>query len=283
MKFNFFIIGLGQIGSSLAVAFKKSGVARKVFGNDICWKDYYKEIIDEYFDNKEEGVKKADIIILSTPPRKIIELINEIAPSLNPQKILMDTGSTKFKILEEMRKYPGKILIGGHPMAGSVKEGKNAINGDLFKGKPFFISFPNEKSRKGEKIVKEILERIGGIPVEVDGKTHDFYVSITSHFPYLLSLLLYSLFLEHSSKNKEIENFTSTGFLWTTRLCLTNPSVGEDIVLTNKENILNQIERTISILEKLKEGIVREEISDFIKEINNEIKKRRKFYENFLE
>lgn len=283
MKFNFFIIGLGQIGSSLALAFKKSGVARKVFGNDIYLKDYYKDLIDEYFDNREEGVSKTDIIILSTPPRKIIELINEISPLLNSKQILIDTGSTKFEILEEMRKYPEKILIGGHPMAGSVKDEKDAINGDLFKNKPFFISFPTDHSRKGESIVKDIIKRIGGIPVEVDGKTHDFYVSITSHLPYLLSLSLFSIFQEFSSKNKEIEDFASTGFLFATRLCLTNPSIGEDIILTNKKNILNQIERTISILEKLKEKISREEISDFIKEINNEIKKRRKFYENVLE
>ncbi len=280
MKFNFFIVGLGQIGCSLALALKKAKTAGKILGKDLYKRKFYSEIIDEYVDETKEGVERSDIIILSTPVKKIISLIREIAPMMNGGKILLDTGSTKKEILKEMKKFPEKIIIGGHPMAGNIKKGKNAITENLFSGKPFFISFPNESSRKGRKIIEEILRSIGAIPLEVDGEEHDLYTSIVSHLPYVISLTLYSVFLNFYRKDKKIENFISTGFLGATRLALTDSQVAEDILITNKLNIISQIDTIINKLEEVKNRIEKETLKDFIFEIKKDIEKRRRFYED---
>jgi len=181
-----------------------------------------------------------------------------------------------------MKRFPDKIIIGGHPMAGSVKKGKNAFNGNLFSSKLFFLSFPHKNSRKGEEIVKEIIKSIGAIPFEIDEDTHDFYVSIVSHLPYILSLSLFSIYLDLYKKDREIDDFVSTGFLGATRLALTNPLVGEDIIITNRDHIIKHIERIILELEKAKKKIKRGEISKFIHKINQEAEKRRKIYENVM-
>lgn len=280
MSFNFFIVGLGQIGCSLALALKKAKVAGKILGKDLYKRKLYSKIIDEYVHEIKEGVERADIIIISTPVKKIISFLREIAPLMNGKKILLDTGSTKKEVLNEMKKFPEKIIIGGHPMAGTIKKGKNAIRENLFWRKPFFISFPNESSIKGRKTIKKIIKDIGAIPLEVDGGKHDLYTSIVSHLPYALSLALYSVFLDFYRKDKSIENFISTGFLGATRLALTDSQIAEDILITNKFNIISQIDTIIHKLEEIKNRIEKETIADFIFEIKKDIEKRRKLYEN---
>lgn len=280
MSFNFFIVGLGQIGCSLALALKNAKTADKILGKDLYQRKFYSRIIDEYVHKVEEGVEKADIIIISTPVKKIIPLIREIAPLMNGEKILLDTGSTKKEVLNEMKKFPEKIIIGGHPMAGNVKKRKNAIRDTLFQGKPFFISFPNESSIKGKKTIEKIIKSIGAIPLEVDGDKHDLYTSIVSHLPYALSLALYSVFLDFYRKDKSIENFISTGFLGATRLVLTNAKIAEDILITNKFNIVPRIDTIIHKLEEIKNRIEKENIKDFINEVKKDSEKRRKVYEN---
>jgi prephenate dehydrogenase len=280
MSFNFFIIGLGQIGCSLALALKKAKTARRILGKDLYKRKFYHKIIDEYVDEIKEGVERADIIIISTPVKKIISLIREIAPIMNGKKILLDTGSTKKEVLNEMRKFPEKIIIGGHPMAGTIKKGKKAISEKLFSGKPFFISFPNENSKKGRKIIEGIIKSIEAIPIEVNEEEHDFYTSIVSHIPYAISITLYSIFLDFYRKDKRIENFISTGFLGATRLALTDSQVAEDILITNKFNVISLIDTIIHKLEELKIRIDEEALKDFIFEIKKDIEKRRKLYEN---
>lgn len=281
MKGRFFIVGLGQIGCSLSLALKRRKIADFVMGKDIKKRNFYKNIIDEYVEELEEGVERADIIILATPVLQIIKLINEIAPSLGENKILLDTGSTKKEILKEMLKYPGKILIGGHPMAGNVRRGKEAIDENLFEGKPFFLCFPNENSQRGEKMAKDIVRGIGAIPYKVDPETHDLFTSIVSHLPYVLSVALYSVFQDFQGKEKGIEDFISTGFIGSTRLALTEVKIAEDIILTNKSNIIEQIEIFINKLEDLKNKIEKDEISRFLQSLKEDIEKRRKIYENF--
>lgn len=281
MKLNFFIFGLGQIGSSFSLALKRANISNSILGKDLKRRNYFKGLIDEYVEDWRRGIEKADVVIISTPVMEIIKLVREIAPLLSKDQILLDTGSTKKRILKEMQRYPERILIGGHPMAGSIRRGKDAIDENLFSGKPFFISFPHEYSRKGEEIIKYILRSIGGIPYEIDGELHDLFTSVVSHLPYVLSIALYSVFLDFYKKDKRIENFISSGFIGSTRLALTDSKVARDILITNSSNIVAQIERFISELRKLKKGIEKNDFYNFISEIKKVAEKRRKDYENF--
>lgn len=281
MKVSFFIVGLGQIGSSLSLALKRRKIAHLILGKDIKRRSFYKGIIDEYVEEIEEGVERADIIILSTPAIEIINLIRKIAPFLREDKILLDTGSTKKEILKEMQKHPDKILIGGHPMAGNVRKGKDAIDENLFEGKPFFLCFPNENSKNGGRIIKDIVRGIGAIPYEIDPESHDQFTSVVSHLPYVLSVALYSIFQDFQRKEKRIKDFVSTGFIGSARLALTDLKMAEGIILTNKSNIIEKIEIFIRKLQELKNKIEKNEISKFISTVKKDIEKRRKIYENF--
>jgi len=280
MKYNFYIIGLGQIGCSLALALRKSKVAARIYGKDMQFKKVYSQVLDEYLDNIEAGVKQSDIVILATPIKEIQQLITEIAPILEEKKILLDTGSTKSQIVKEMKKYSKKILIGGHPMAGTVRAGEKAWQADLFSGKPFFLCFPHDYSKQAKPVIEKIIKKIGAVPVEIEPAHHDFLAAITSHLPYIISLILFSIYLKHHRRDRIIDYFISTGFLGTTRLALTPLRVSSDIILTNKNNIIKNIKKVISELNKFLEKIEKNDLTKIIEVINREAEKRRDRYEN---
>lgn len=282
MKYNFFIIGLGQIGGSLALALKKSKIAKKIYGLDCQFKKSYARILDQYLDDLETGVSQSEIIILSTPVREIQNLIKRIAPMMTEKQIMLDTGSTKSEIVKEMKIFPDRLLIAGHPMTGTVRKEKEAWHPDLFSDRPFFLCFPHRFSRKGKSVLKDILGRIGAIPFEIDPDRHDFLAANTSHLPYVISLILLKSFLDFRLQDKGIDRFIATGFLGATRLALTAPPVATDILLTNKNYLLLSIKKVLKELTKFSERIEQDNFSEIIREIYLEAEKRRTLYENAL-
>jgi|YNPBryunderm2012_1023409.scaffolds.fasta_scaffold00244_9 prephenate dehydrogenase len=280
MKSDFFIIGLGQIGGSLALALKKKKIARKVYGLDVRHRPEFSRILDGYVSDLEEGVKKSKVIVLATPLVEIKKFIRKIGPLMEEKQILIDTGSTKREIIQEMNKFSGRSMFGGHPMVGTVKQGPEAWNPELFSEKPFFLCRPRHKiSQESFEKIWKIIEAIGAVPLEISATVHDQYVALTSQLPYFISLALFSLFIKKHRCDKEIENFVATGFLGATRLSLTAPAVGAGMVLTNQDNLVCRIEEFIKEMKCLSGLVKKKGFERKIARIYSEAEKRREFYE----
>ena len=95
------IIGVGLIGGSLGLALKKKNPKFKISGIDkleIIEKAIARGAIDEGTINLENGIKEADIIIIATPVKTIIDLLPRINSFIKKGCIVTDTGSTKGQI-----------------------------------------------------------------------------------------------------------------------------------------------------------------------------------------
>ena len=280
MKADFFIIGLGQMGGSLALAFKKKKIARKVYGLDVEYRLEFGRLLDAYVADLEEGIKKSDVIVLATPLMTIKKFIRKIGPIMEEKQILIDTGSTKREIIKEMKKFSDLSMFGGHPMVGTVKQGTKAWNPELFSGKPFFLCRAGDKvNQESLEKVRKIIEALGAVPIEVSAAAHDRYVALTSQLPYFISLALFSLFLKKARRNKEIEDFIATGFLGATRLSLTTPAVGSGMLLTNQDNVASIAEEFSQELKYLAGLMKKKRLEKKIAQICSEAGKRRELYE----
>jgi len=139
------IVGLGLMGGSLAGALKKRSACREVWGV-ARREETIKEAMRLGFINVgtcdlAEGVEQADLIVLATPVRTILELIPQ-AGSLAPAGcLLMDLGSTKARIVKAMEALPPHLqAVGGHPMCGKEASGIEAAGGDLYEGATFVLT-----------------------------------------------------------------------------------------------------------------------------------------------
>ena len=79
----------------------------------------------------------ADVIVFCTPVNLIAGQVIEAASACRPGELLTDAGSTKAALVRdvEARVPQGTAFVGGHPLAGSEKQGPDYANADLFEGR----------------------------------------------------------------------------------------------------------------------------------------------------
>ena len=91
-----------------------------------------------------EGVREADVVILAAPVLSIVPLYRSLRPYLKPETIVSDVGSTKESICRTIwsEGAGAGLFIGGHPMAGSEREGVLAADPYLFQNAPYVLAPP---------------------------------------------------------------------------------------------------------------------------------------------
>ena len=135
------LVGIGLIGSSIALAVKKHGLAQHIAisTRKSTTLDEAKELGlgDSYSLDACEAVRDADLIILCAPVGAFENIIKTIAPFLKPGAILSDVGSVKGHVQKIIGPLvpEGVHFVPGHPMAGTEYSGPAAGFPSLFEGR----------------------------------------------------------------------------------------------------------------------------------------------------
>jgi prephenate dehydrogenase len=238
---KFAVIGAGQIGGSFALALRRFGLGESI---TVVEKP---ENIDPLlasgiFDcvtvDLGKGIAGADVIFLAVPVPVILDLLPRIAAEMKPSSVLLDAGSTKLAVAECMRRFPRRILVAGHPMAGTERSGFQAADPGLFYGRPYLLSFPTAKSRDGRGLILALLREIGFHPLEVEPGRHDRIAAFTSHLPYVLSLCYGEQAARRTAADDLVPVLTAGGFRDALRLSRSELEMGLGILQSNREKIL---------------------------------------------
>ena len=125
------IIGLGMIGSSIAIASKSKGI--NVTGFDLNDETLKKAVNEGIIDSKIESIEKinqkdVDLVILAVPPNKTLELFKSLDYLWNTTTSITDTSSVK----NHFKFNVASNIVLSHPFAGSDQSGISAANGDVF-------------------------------------------------------------------------------------------------------------------------------------------------------
>jgi len=249
------IIGLGLMGSSLAGALR--GKCRKVVGvarrKETVNQAVSQGLIDAGTIDLEFGVQDADIVVLSTPVRTIIELVREIGPLLPESALLIDLGSTKEEIVENMSALPAHVQpLGGHPMCGKELSGIAAADPTLYRGKTFILVPLPRTAPEALDVGRELARTIGAVPLVLDdARRHDFLVATLSHLPYLLACALVQTADATTSEDPAAWEIVASGFRDTSRVAASAVDMMTDIILTNREEILGALQEYSSHLSEL--------------------------------
>lgn len=255
---NILIIGTGLIGGSLGLALKDSPIVNYVYGFDVNEESLKtaQEIgaIDEGVD-LITGASQSDIIFLCSPLSRFQEIISAITPVLKPGTIITDVGSTKREVMKIFESLPENIWgIGGHPMAGSEIKGINGADRYLFENAVYVITPGRTPEAQVDKLIA-IIKATGARIIILDELTHDQIVATVSHVPHLAAVALVNL----TEGRKDNLIMAAGGFRDTTRIASSNPELWEDILFSNNEQVLKQLEHLISILEDMKDKIAQKD------------------------
>ena len=264
------IIGVGLLGGSFGMAVRKAGAADRVAGVDLDRPtlDRARErgAIDEGFLDLGEGVDGAGLVVLAVPVRSILEMLPGLAPLLGRETILLDLGSTKEAIISAVAGQSGiKRYVGGHPMAGTEHAGIEHADDRLFQDATFALVPPPGVDDGAVGLLKDLVRRIGAHPAVIPAERHDRIVSITSHLPYLLSVVL-ALAAENLAREEDrLGEFAASGFRDTSRLAASTVRVMADICLTNGRPLLRGIEDARRLLDDLAAQIEQGRESDLVR------------------
>jgi prephenate dehydrogenase len=257
------IIGLGLIGGSIGLALRQGkkpawetvgyGRSRETLARALSL-----GAIEWGGTNLKDAVERAELVVIATPVLTVKEILSGIAPHLPPGCIVTDTGSTKVQVMNWAKEMlpPTVNFIGGHPMAGRETYGIQAAKAELFRRCTYCLTPSEKASPKSIDKVTSMVKKLGAIPFFIDAQEHDNLVAGISHLPMLLSAALVSLTTKNPSWSK-MSKLAASGYHDLTRLASGSPEVNAHICLSNKEAIVNWIDKFTQELERYRQLVAK--------------------------
>lgn len=274
---NICIVGLGLIGSSYARALKKINV-NKVIGLDVN-KDILeiakgKNIVDEIYTSPDEALKNADMVILAIYPDLTEKFVIENMDKFKSGAIITDSAGIKNSIIETITKKIRSDIdfIGGHPMAG--REGSGIENGSetIFNGANYLITPTESNKEENLKLVENLARAIGCKNiVRISPSEHDKIIAYTSHLPHILAVAL----INSDLLNKDTSLFIAGSFRDATRVADINSSLWTELILQNKEHVIEQLSIFEKNIAEFKEAVIEEDSRGIIELLDKAGEKKR--------
>lgn len=250
-------IGLGLIGGSVAKAIR-------VYYPDceLIAFDKNKEtlalaiqegIIDTSCSTIDDNFKGCRYIFLCAPVSYNTAYLSQLKGLIDHNCILTDVGSVKTSIHEEViALHMEENFIGGHPMAGSEKNGFANSKAHLIEN-AYYILTPSAKVSE-EKInaYRDFIVSLKALPVILDYKQHDCVTGTISHLPHIIASTLVNFVRDTDTKDELMKALAAGGFKDITRIASSSPVMWQQICLKNKENISHILGQYIDALLKAK-------------------------------
>src|SRR6267378_4346549 len=239
------IVGLGLMGSSLALALKEARPDVVVVGSD---KDptTLRKAVDRGVVTSASAdlssVEIADMVVLAVPILALRQVFANLS-GLVAGKVVTDMASTKEDVLS-WASESGIDLVGGHPMCGKEMAGIDAADASIFKGAPWVLTSSDSK-------VTGLIESVGAHPLVMDAETHDRLVAGVSHAAFLLSVG-YVLSVSGREDWAEASKLAASGFRDMSRLAAGDPSLYAGIARTNRAQMIEQLDAISAALTRLR-------------------------------
>ena len=253
----FAIVGVGLIGGSYGKYLRKFKV-KKIIGIDIN-EDYLNKaldenIIDEAYENPNEALKKADVIIFSIYPSTLVNFIKNNVKYFKENVLLTDATGIKGKLIKEIEPLLGENMdfVFGHPMAGREGVGVGQSTGEMFKGASYIL-VPTSRNKEENILWMENFINLLGCKdyIKVSPEKHDEIISYTSQLPHVMAVAL----VNSSNMDEDANYFIGGGYRDTTRVADINEDLWADLFLDNKKFIVEEIKKLEIQLEEWRDAL----------------------------
>ncbi len=247
---NVSIAGLGLIGGSLALGLK---LRHRVtgFDTDATTRDAALAAgIDVV--GALDALLPADAVIVATPMDAVVPTLEALVERAGAA-VLLDVASVRAPVEAFAAAAPADSrIIGIHPMAGRSGRGFAAASADLLELRPFLV-VPTVRSDSAAMAVAGALARdAGGIVTVCSAQQHDRIVAVLSALPVAVAA---ALALAASDVPDDPARFSGPGFRDATRLAGTPLELSEQLLRTNRENVVAALARLRATLDAVESAI----------------------------
>jgi prephenate dehydrogenase len=176
------VVGLGQLGGSLAAALVAAG--REVRGWDVDPAARDAAAARGVTVSRE----LTGVVVLAVPLPATAAALDGL--DVDPAATVTDVGSVKEPVLASVGAALGGRFVGGHPMAGTERSGHAATDPALFRGARWALCLEPGTELPRWLRAAEVALDAGAEVVPVTAAEHDAAVAAVSHVPHLLAAAL---------------------------------------------------------------------------------------------
>ncbi len=252
------VVGLGLIGGSLARAYAKNGYtvyAKEADASILSFAQLAGVVSDEL---NAKNIPECDLILLAIYSAASIKWLAENAPNISKETLVMDCCGIKTDVCEKcfpLAEQYGFTFVGGHPMAGSHFSGFKYSRSNLFQGAPMVLVPPRYDDPELFQRAEDALAPCNfGSFSFTTAEEHDKMIAFTSQMPHIVS----NAYIK-SPTAKSHKGFSAGSYKDLTRVAWLNPEMWAELFLSNKENVLNELDFYIESLSAYRDAIKMED------------------------
>jgi len=256
------LIGIGLIGSSLAHAIRRGGLARHIagFAKSEATRATARDlgILDSVHETAAAAVEGADLVVLCVPLGAYASIAAAIRDVLKPGSILTDVGSVKGAVVRDVGPHvpEGVHFIPGHPIAGTEQSGPQSGFAELFENRWCILTPPPGSDPAAVERLEALWHAIGSHVDRMSPDHHDLALAITSHLPHLIAYNIVATAADlEEITDSEVIKYSAGGFRDFTRIAASDPIMWRDVFLNNKEAVLEMLGRFSEDLSALQRAI----------------------------
>ncbi|MCS7034466.1 MAG: prephenate dehydrogenase/arogenate dehydrogenase family protein [Phycisphaerae bacterium] len=248
------IIGLGLIGTSIALAARKRVSGCQITGYDISRQALHQALrnqaVHRVAPDPAQCAADCELLLLAVPIRQVPGVFRKIRKTLPTGAIITDTCSTKRGVLRLARQWlpHPRRFVGSHPMFGGTSRGGNEAHWLLAQGARCLIT-PAGANPAAVQVVEDFWRQLGLVPMRTSPIDHDRLVARASHLPQMLASVLMGLQTERSIR------LSGPGLRDTTRLAGSDPALWTEILLDNADFAAEALHSTTERLRQLSHAL----------------------------
>ncbi|MFZ5818873.1 MAG: prephenate dehydrogenase, partial [Chloroflexota bacterium] len=247
------LLGLGLMGGSLALSLKTR--CRRLVAHDTDQSTLElarrQEIVHLAESDPAKALAEADLVILACPVPAILDWIRRLPEYIQHPCIVLDIGSSKRMIVAALEDLPGRFdPIGGHPICGRERLSLENAERFLYRDAPFVLTPLARTTARARSAALQLVEALGANPIWLDAVSHDRMLASTSHLPYLLSSAL------ALAVPADAAPLVGPGFRSSARLAGTPSSMMLGVLQSNRDNVLDAVDRLQAQLAALKSALI---------------------------
>ncbi|MBG6076593.1 prephenate dehydrogenase [Polaromonas sp. CG_9.11] len=254
------LIGCGLMGSSFALALKRAGLVKRIVGYSkspsTTERARQMGVIDVEAPSALLAVYGADIVLLAIPVSGTEATFKAIRHVVAPTTLVMDVGSTKCDVVDAARRALGEQLgsfVPCHPITGKEVSGVEHADVNLYAGKQVILT-PIEDTLSAQlQKATEVWTALGCQVLRMSPQAHDAAYAAVSHLPHLIAFAMINGILSQA-QGHDYMALAGPGFRDFTRIAASAPEIWRDILMANREELLEQsriFQQSLQSLEQL--------------------------------
>ena len=219
------VVGTGLLGTSVARAAKRAGVAR-IVGEDANATRLRESGLD-----RAESLAGVELVVVAVPVRALPDAVRDVLARAGAETTVTDVGSTKRGVaaVEDERFVPG------HPLAGGSSGGPARATADLFDSSTWILTPTPASGAAHVARVRAFVESLGAAVTELDAPTHDRLLALTSHLPHAVANIL-------MDDVGDAVDYAGPALREMTRIAGANADVWADIFLENADELASSLD-----------------------------------------